>query len=157
MQNGGERRTITVVEEARVPADGLVLGFGAVLPFPVALAVLWFADAAAGAVALAALEIYGAAILIFLGGVRRGLSFRTEGGPRAGQIGMALWLFAAGLGALALATVPALGLLLAGYASLFILDPLAARRGEAPLYFARLRPWQMAIPVAVLALVLLGV
>lgn len=44
-------------------------------------------------------------------------------------------------------------LLLIGYLRLAILDPLAARRGEVPLFFHRLRPVQMLIPiVAVLAL-----
>jgi hypothetical protein len=152
----GDGRTITVVEESRIPLDGLLLGLGAVLPFPLALAVLWLAEPATGRVAVDAISAYGAAILVFLGGVRRGLSFRTPGGPRPGQIGMALWLFAAGLVALVLPVAAALGVLLAAYASVFILDPVAARRGEAPLYFARLRPGQLAIPVAALVLMLLS-
>lgn len=49
---------------------------------------------------------------------------------------------------------PALPLLLAGYVSLAVLDPWAARQGEAPPFFARLRPAQMAIPVACLAALL---
>jgi hypothetical protein len=46
--------------------------------------------------------------------------------------------------------------LLAGHATLMLLDPVAARRGEAPLYFARLRPPQMGLAVASLAFVLAG-
>ena len=53
--------------------------------------------------------------------------------------------------ALALPIVAAI-LLLLGYLGLEILDPIAARKLEAPLYFARLRPAQMAIPVACLFL-----
>ena len=41
-------------------------------------------------------------------------------------------------------------LLLLGYRSLEGFDPMAARKLEAPLYFARLRPAQMAIPVVCL-------
>ncbi len=37
-----------------------------------------------------------------------------------------------------------------GYLSLQVLDPIAARKLEAPLYFARLRPAQMAVPVVCL-------
>ena len=44
----------------------------------------------------------------------------------------------------------ALGLLIVGFTEITILDPVAARRGEAPLFFERLRPAQ--IPLAVLSL-----
>ena len=148
-------RTITVEERDAIPLDGLLLGYGPMLPFPaaVAAALLAPADLAATAVSLAIL--WGAAILMFLGGVRRGLSFRTPGGPRASQLAMMLWLFLAGLGAMVVPPATALGLLTAGYASLMALDPVAARREEVPLYFARLRPPQMAIATASLAALLL--
>lgn len=61
-----------------------------------------------------------------------------------------------GLGFLALLavalgqTVPALVLLILGFTGIALLDPIAARRGEAPLFFARLRPLQM--PLAILSL-----
>ena len=61
-----------------------------------------------------------------------------------------------GLGFLALLsaslgqTVAALALLIAGFTAVAILDPIAARTGEAPLFFARLRPLQ--IPIAILSL-----
>ena len=89
--------------------------------------------------------------------MRRNLSFRTPGGPRLTQIAMMLWLFLAGLGALLAPPTLALGLLLAGYGSPDGARPasIAARRAEAPLYFARLRPPQMAIAVASLAALLL--
>ena len=41
-------------------------------------------------------------------------------------------------------------LLLVGFGAIAVLDPIAARRGEAPLFFARLRPVQ--IPIALLSL-----
>ena len=155
MTSDDETRTITVEERAVVPLDGLLLGYGPMLPFPAAVAAMLLGPAALAEVAPALVVLWGAAILMFLGGVRRGLSFRTPGGPRLSQIAMMLWLFLAGLGALMLPGPWALVLLLAGYASLMVLDPIAARREEAPLYFARLRPSQMAIPVASLAALLL--
>jgi hypothetical protein len=41
----------------------------------------------------------------------------------------------------------ALVLLTTGYASVAILDPIAARRGEVPAHFARLRPPQMTAAI----------
>jgi hypothetical protein len=152
----GARRRIAVEEEAAIPLDGLLLGYGAMLPFPFAVAAILFGDPAASALAGSALQLWASAILLFLSGVRRGLSFRTPGGPRIAQIAMSLWLFAAGLAALGLPPAAAAGVQLAGYASLLVLDPIAARREEAPLYFARLRPVQMTIPVGSLALLLLA-
>ncbi len=46
-------------------------------------------------------------------------------------------------------------LLLAGYASLIVFDVRAARKLEAPPYFARLRPVQMLIPIASLGFMLI--
>lgn len=147
-------RWIEIAEHPSVPADGVLLGYGAMLPFPVALVVIWLGPEASSVLAVAALRLWGAAILIFLAGVRRGLSFRTPGGPRPAQLAMAFWLFAAGLAVLALPPAAGFALQLAGYGSLLVLDPIAARRAEAPLYFARLRPVQMAIPVTSLALII---
>jgi hypothetical protein len=146
-----ESRRIVLTETPRVPPDGAIMGFGAMIPFPAALLAAWVWPEV-GWLAARAAVVWGAAILLFLAGVRRGLSFRTEGGPRPSQVAMTLWLFALGL---LLPLVPhplALAGLIAGFGSLLILDPRAARRGEAPLYFARLRPSQMAIPVASAAL-----
>lgn len=134
-----------VAEEGRVPWLDVLLGYGAMVPFPVLAVAGWlgWAGAVGGAV------LWGGAVLCFLSGVRRGLSFRTPGGPTAAQLAVFAWLFSAGIIALAM-PLPAASLLLlsVGYGSLIGLDPVAARRGEAPFYFARLRPWQMVIPVA---------
>ena len=65
-----------------------------------------------------------------------------------------LALFCMGLGAIAAllidALLVALIVLLAGFGAVFVLDPIAARRGEAPLYFSRLR--RLQIPIILLAL-----
>ncbi|MCP1547682.1 hypothetical protein J2W76_000927 [Methylorubrum zatmanii] len=98
--------------------------------------------------------LWGCAILLFLSGVRHGVSFRTEGGATLAQIATMLSLFLLGYGALIAFALGkpaiALGLLIAGFTEITILDPIAARRGEAPLFFERLRPAQ--IPLAVLSL-----
>ncbi len=150
-----ERRRLTIGEGPRVPLDGLILGWGPMLPFPVAVLAAWLGGEGVATLASSAAIVWGGALLIFLSGVRRGLSFRTEGGPRWSQLAMFAWLFWSGLAALMVTSGWALWLLLAGFLSLLVLDPLAARRGEVPLYFARLRPWQMAVPVASMALLFL--
>ena len=52
-------------------------------------------------------------------------------------------------------TLTATALEIVGYLSLAVLDPIAAKNGEAPLFFASLRPIQMTIPIV--ALLALGV
>jgi hypothetical protein len=146
-----------VTESRRVPALSLVLGYGATLPFVAGAAAAWLLGRGGPAAALAAdlTVLWGGAILVFLAGVRRGLSFRTEGGPTLAQLATSLGLFTLGLAALAAPRTGAgLALLLAGYLALAVLDPWAARRGEAPLFFARLRPLQMLVPIASLAALL---
>lgn len=136
---------------ARTPLLSLVLGYGP------ALAIL-----AAGALALANVPwaltfgcLWAAAILIFLAGVVRGLSFFTEGGPRLSQVAVMMVRFGCGLVALVLPPVLATPVLAVGYLSSLLYDPVAARSGAAPRYFAQLRPPQMII--ALLGLVLLFV
>jgi len=135
----------------RTPLLSQVLGYG-----PAALIL------AAGALAVADVpwslafgQAWGAVILIFLAGVARGLSFFTEGGPRPAQIAMTMARFGCGVIALLLPPVLALPVLAAGYLSVLLYDPVAARTGAAPRYFARLRPPQMII--ALVGLILLFV
>jgi hypothetical protein len=142
-----ESRALRIEETPRIPLDGLVLAWTAVLPFPALTLAVWFADPPLADLALEAARTLAAALMLFFAGVRRGLSFRTEGGPRASQIVMMLWLFGLGLAALPAPPALACAWLAAGFASLMVLDPLAARRGEVPLHFARLRPAQMAVPL----------
>lgn len=145
-----------VAEPRRTPLLSLLLGYGAMLPFAVGALAAWLLAGELAALAADLVVLWGGSILTFLAGVRRGLSFRTAGGPTTAQIAMALWLFVLGLAALALPSKPlALVLLLAGYTSLLVLDPWSARRGEVPLFFERLRPLQMTIPVVSLAALLL--
>lgn len=152
--------SILVTEPREVPWLSVVFGFGPMIPFVGGAALAW-ADLAPGRGTWIDLTMFWAAsICTFLSGVRRGVSFRTMGGPTPAQIATMLWLFCAGSGALVLwwlhRPAVALGLLAAAYLSIAVLDPIAARSGQAPLFFARLRPVQMVFPVAsLLALLVL--
>ena len=148
-------RTLVTQEPRETPWLSVVFGYGPMLPFVAGAAAAWWHRGAWDELILLATILYGAAILLFLSGVRRGVSFRTPGGPTFMQIATMLALFCLGLGALLVVVilgnrVIALDLLIAGFVAVAILDPIAARRGEAPLFFARLRPLQ--IPIAVLSL-----
>lgn len=151
------RRRIEIVESDAIPGLDYLFAFGPMVPFAAGAVAAWSLSGSLSALAVQATALWGAAILLFLSGVRRGLSFRTEGGPTWAQMATMIAFFLLGLGALACiwldAMRPALIVLLAGYALIFILDPIAAHRGEAPLYFARLR--RMQIPIALISLIAL--
>lgn len=138
-------------DTTRIPWDGHVFGWGPILPFLVALLGIWLGAPWLDELALRLSVLWGACIVIFAAGVRRGFSFAQPEGPRPHVLAEMTGLFAAAF--LGLVLVPPLGaLVLAGaFAALAVLDPLAARRGDAPRWFARLRPVQMAIPTVCLA------
>jgi hypothetical protein len=148
--------TFRVAEPAATPPLSVLLGWGAMLPFLPGVAATWLLHDRAAALASHLTLIWGGAILAFLAGVRRGLSFRTPGGPDAAQIVTMLWLFLLALAAL-VSPWPqaAAGALILGYGTMAVLDPLAAHRREVPLFFARLRPVQMLIPILSLAAIFL--
>jgi hypothetical protein len=151
-----DQRRIELVESSDIPRLDIVFGFGPTLPFICGVAIAGLGAEPWRVIALQLTALWGSAILLFLSGVRRGLSFRTEGGPTLAQMLTMLALFGLGLGSLGSlwldALLPAFALLLAGYAMIFVLDPIAARRGEAPLYFRRLRRIQIPIILLTLAL-----
>ena len=95
------------------------------------------------------------ALLAFLSGVRRGLTFSEAGGGRAGELVTMLTVFFAGVLTLLLQS---LWIGAVGIAAVGVLDAMAARRLETPDYFAVLRPLQMVVGAAalVLAAVALG-
>lgn len=140
-------------DAARVPPLSIVLGYGPAAMLPLLALVAWTIPGWAPPALLAA-KLWGVAILLFLAGVRRGLSFFTPRGPRPAQVVTSIWLFVVGLAALVLGPPACFGTLIVGYASVAILDPPAARRGEAPAHFARLRPPQMLVALAGLAALL---
>ena len=151
--------------QLRAPAESALLAYAALVPLLAAAIAAWWLTSPASDLAIHLGTAWAGALLCFLAGVRRGLSFRQPGGPTVAQVGAMLWLFVLGAAAL-LSPWPngalqspwpngALVLLLAGYLTLAIADPIAARRREAPRYFAHLRPVQMLLALACLAALLL--
>ena len=140
---------------APIPPLSLLLGFGPALLLPLLGAAAFAVPSRRAWMAVAAGQIWGAAILLFLAGVRRGLSFFTAGGARPIQLATMAGLFLLGLAGLLLPPLPGLLALVAGYGSVAVLDPSAARRGEVPAHFARLRPPQMLVAIGGLLVLVL--
>ena len=141
--------------KSRTPLLSLVLAYVAMLPLVAGAVAAVVASDALDLLAIHLTVVWAGALLCFFAGVHRGLSFRQPGGPVLGQLGGMLLLFC--LGVVSLLSPwhgPALVLQLAGFASMAVLDPVAARHGEAPRYFARLRPVQLLLPLASLGAVL---
>ncbi|MCT8001400.1 DUF3429 family protein [Sphingomonas sanguinis] len=138
----------------RIPALSLIFGYGPALVLPLAALAAWVQLP----LALLVGQIWGAAILIFLAGVTRGLSFFTPGGPHISQMLTMMLRFSLGLVALIAGPSTGFALLILGYASIALTDPWIARWGGAPRHFARLRPPQMVVALAgLIALFLLSI
>ena len=139
----------------RIPPLSLLFGYAAMLPVVGTAVAVWLLPLRWDGWLVQAATVWAATILAFLAGVRRGLSFRTAGGPTDAQLLTMLWLF---LLAVASLLVPweavRVMLLVIGYASIARLDPEAAQHGEVPDFFARLRPLQMLLPIG--SLLVLG-
>ena len=97
-----------------------------------------------------AADAWGGGLLCFFAGVRRGLTFSERRGGGVGEIATFLLLFFVGVAGIALAQplLLALGFVGAGAA-----DLRAAKRREAPAYFARLRPAQALVGAVALVAV----
>lgn len=144
-----------MTEDTRIPTLSLIFGFGPMLPFLVALLGIWLAPPPWPMVALTLVLVWGALILSFVGGVRRGFGFGQAKAMTGIEIAtMIPYVVLAGLGLL---LPPFYGLLVlaAGFALAAVLDTLAALRGNAPGFFAKLRPMQF--PIAVICLIAIAV
>ena len=138
-------------DDPRVPPVSLVFGFGPMLPLVVAGAGPWLVPRL-GPLAVQCAIVWAAVILCFVGGVRRGFAFgyspaRTGPAIAAGAVCLGL----AGAALLAPQPSTALALLIVGYAVAALLDRQAAKAGNAPAHFARLRPPQLLLGAAGLA------
>ena len=153
--NEPHQRTLEITERPEVPWLSIVLGYGPMLPFALGAAAAWILKGALRTEAIVLTTIWASAILAFLSGVRRGLSFRTEGGPAVAQIATMFCLFVLALAALIAGEhsffAISAALLTVGFLAMILLDPIAAAQGQAPMFFARLRPPQLAIAVVSLA------
>ncbi|UAK25388.1 DUF3429 domain-containing protein [Sphingomonas nostoxanthinifaciens] len=142
------------VETARIPRIELLFAYGPVLLIVAAGAGCWLLPPLYAGASLAAGVIWASAILAFLAGVTRGLSFFTAGGPQRGQLAEMMWLYVLAFGSMIAPTAIALVLLVMGYATIALYDPQAAKRGWAPAHFARLRLPQMIVAIVGLLVML---
>lgn len=143
-------------DDPRIPLNSIVFGFGPMLPLVIAAIGAWLLPAPWPDLAVRLAIIWGAMILIFVAGVRRGFGFGQPRASTAVQIATMLAYFVpAGLALVTPEPGTALTLLLLGYALVATLDTRAARHGDAPAHFARLRWPQMGLAIVAL-LVLIG-
>jgi hypothetical protein len=132
-----------------IPADGLILGYGPMLPLVAAGCGTWLLPHPWPALAIRLALIWGALILAFIGGVRRGFGFARDSASKPREIAAAVVYVAVAGVSLAIPRADvALPTLAAGYALAALADRRAAIRGDAPLYFARLRVPQLLIGCA---------
>ncbi|MBW6527260.1 DUF3429 domain-containing protein [Sphingomonas sp. RHCKR7] len=138
--------------DSRVPADSIVFGYGPMLPLVAAGIGAWVLPEPWGVVAVRLAVIWGALILSFIGGVRRGFGFARAAASTAVELAAAVaYVTIAGLALLVPDAAVAVALLAAGYALAALLDRRAALRGDAPAHFARLRVPQLLLGCAGLA------
>lgn len=134
------------------PADSIILGYGPMLPTLAAAIGAWVLPPPWPLWALHLGILWAAMILIFIAGVRRGFGFGFPAASKAASIASSLGYFVLAGVALVLAS-PVLALipLLFGHALVALLDRRAAQHGDAPAYFAALRPRQMLVALLGLA------
>jgi hypothetical protein len=139
-------------DDPQPPIASLVFGYGPMLPLVVAAAAAW---APIGWVSLLAVRlaiVWAALILAFVAGVRRGFGMGVDRASTPVELATAITYFTlAGLALIVPLAANALALLVVGYVLVAWADTRAARRGDAPRHFARLRATQMPIGAAALA------
>ena len=139
-------------QRARIPTDSIVFGYGPMLPLVAAGVGAWVLAPGWGLIAVRLAIVWGALILSFIGGVRRGFGFATQGASTPVEIVAAVgYVTIAGLALVVPFVSTSLALLAAGYALAALLDRRAALAGNAPAHFARLRPPQLLLGCAGLA------
>ena len=131
----------------RIPPLSILLGYGPVAVLPVLAMVSAALPPQPGFNLLLGGQLWAAGVLIFMGGVRRGLSFDRNPEHTLRQLIGSFLYFFFGLGAMIVPIGYAFLLLIIGYAIGGVLDRKAARAGEAPRHFAQLRPIQAAIAI----------
>lgn len=141
-----------------VPLDSVIFGYGPMLPFLVATVGVWLMPPPWPGLARDLVIFWGALILAFVAGVRRGFGFGAPAAATSAAIAaMLIYFVPAGLALLlhwANRPIQALAVLIAGYALVAILDANAAKAGNAPAHFARIRPPQIMIAIGGLVAVL---
>ena len=132
--------------EPRIPTASIVFGYGPMLPLVAAGVGVWVLPGGWPVLAVQLAVIWGALILSFIGGVRRGFGFATPGASTSVELAAAIaYVTIAGLALVVPRAAIAVALLTAGYALAALLDRRAALSGNAPAHFARLRPPQLLV------------
>lgn len=135
-----------------IPRNAQLLGFGPMLPLVAAGIGAWVLPGTWPILAVQLAIVWGAIILAFIGGVRRGFGFARESASTAVAIAAAAaYLTIAGLALVVPRATMALALLIVGYALAALLDRRAALAGNAPDFFATLRPPQLLLGAAGMA------
>jgi hypothetical protein len=141
-----------------VPTGSLVFGYGPMLPLGLAALGAWALAPAYARLATTLAILWGAMILVFVAGVRRGFGFGATQASTANEMATMLVYFVLGGLALVLSTfrqpAAALTLLSLGFVLVALFDTRAAFTGDAPAHFARLRAPQMTIASVALVLLL---
>jgi hypothetical protein len=151
-------RASIAANQRDTPAEGLFLAYAAIVPIGAGAMAALVVSPGWRPATIRLTIIWSAAILSFLAGVRRGDSFHTPARPKPDQLLAVFGTFAASLVALALPRpASAIFALFVGFAGVGLLDALAARRGDAPRFFARIRPPQMGAALLCLAVLLVAV
>jgi hypothetical protein len=139
-------RVLEVRENREGHALDRALGWAAMAPLVACAMAAWLTAGSFREVAMSLAIIWGGAILAFLAGVRRGLSFRPPGGAQGARLLFTLWTFVLAFGSMiALRPLTSLGLLILGYAGLALAGRGAALREEVPLFFAGSGPAQVSV------------
>lgn len=137
-----------------IPAAPLILGLAGVLPFAGYLAALLTGLGLPPAIAAEGLALYGAIILSFMGGVQWGLAIVARDAqhmPSARWLALSVVPALIGWAALLLLPVKlALIVLAAGFAGLLGYDLRVVARGDAPVWFGRLRKLLTLLVTAIL-------
>jgi hypothetical protein len=133
-----------------IPAAAKWLGGLGALPFVVFALCSTMLDGLYQAQAWYALAVYGAVILSFLGGVHWGMAI-AEFGTQLEQCAWRRLLLSVvpsiiGWIAMMISTVPGLLLMAASFGLMLWIDLTAARKGEAPSWYPKLR-WPLSMVV----------
>lgn len=139
------------IDKAELPPLDLVLGYGPILPMAIAAVLAWSPLGIWSLLVATLARLWGAVILAFVAGVRRGTSFYTPGGARLSELAASLGFFAVAFASLLLPERWADALLAVGYLGIAVVDWRAAKRGDVPRYFTTLRPPQMTLAAVALA------
>ena len=130
-----------VGDDSRIPTPALLLGAAGLIPFVVCgIGPHVIADPALSFTLAEAGRYYGAVILSFLGGIRWGFAMHPlHQDGRTVQLTLAVLPSLIGWGALLIAPLAGVLVLVAGLLLQLVLDLSLVRQARAPVWFARLR------------------